>query len=70
MQSFYPKCIVCLTQKTTKCLFMLGEDSRIVGTGLDFFTYQPDVQQGTQSFLLGSTSFIGWNYCVLTQGVL
>ena len=31
---------------------------------------RPDVLQGMQGFLLGSTSFIGWNACVLMVGVL
>jgi iron complex transport system permease protein len=31
---------------------------------------RPDVLQGMQGFLLGSTSFIGWNACVLMLGVL
>ncbi len=31
---------------------------------------RPDVLQGMQGFLLGSTSFIGWNSCVLMLGVL
>ena len=31
---------------------------------------RPDVWQGMQGFLLGSTSFIGWNACVLMLGVL
>jgi len=31
---------------------------------------RPDVLQGMQGFLLGSTSFIGWNSCALMFGVL
>jgi iron complex transport system permease protein len=31
---------------------------------------RPDVLQGMQGFLLGSTSFIDWNACVLMLGVL
>ncbi len=31
---------------------------------------RPDVLQGMQGFLLGSTSFIGWTSCVLMLGVL
>ena len=31
---------------------------------------RPDVLQGMQGFLLGSTSFIGWNACVLMLAVL
>ena len=31
---------------------------------------RPDVLQGMQSFLLGSTSFIDWNACLLMLGVL
>lgn len=31
---------------------------------------RPDVLQGMQGFLLGSTSFIGWTSCVLMVGVL
>ena len=31
---------------------------------------RPDVLQGIQGFLLGSTSFIGWNSCALMFGVL
>jgi iron complex transport system permease protein len=31
---------------------------------------RPDVLQGMQGFLLGSTSFIGWNSCALMLGVL
>jgi iron complex transport system permease protein len=31
---------------------------------------RPDVLQGMQGFLLGSTSFMGWNACVLMLGVL
>ncbi len=31
---------------------------------------RPDVLQGLQGFLLGSTSFIGWNACLLMLGVL
>ena len=31
---------------------------------------RPDVLQGMQGFLLGSTSFIGWNSCVLMFSVL
>jgi len=31
---------------------------------------RPEVLQGMQGFLLGSTSFIGWNACVLMLGVL
>ena len=31
---------------------------------------RPDVLQGMQGFLLGSTSFIGWNACVLMLGIL
>ena len=31
---------------------------------------RPDVLQGMQGFLLGSTSFIGWNACVLMVAVL
>ncbi len=31
---------------------------------------RPDVLQGMQGFLLGSTSFIGWNACGLMLGVL
>ncbi|WP_353135241.1 iron ABC transporter permease [Limnohabitans sp.] len=31
---------------------------------------RPDVLQGMQGFLLGSTSFIGWTSCVLMFGVL
>ena len=31
---------------------------------------RPDVLQGMQGFLLGSTSFIGWDACVLMLGVL
>jgi iron complex transport system permease protein len=31
---------------------------------------RPDVLQGMQGFLLGSTSFIGWNSCVLMLCVL
>ena len=31
---------------------------------------RPDVQQGMQDFLLGPTSFIGWNSCLLMLGVL
>ena len=31
---------------------------------------RPDVLQGMQGFLLGSTSFIGWSACVLMLGVL
>jgi iron complex transport system permease protein len=31
---------------------------------------RPDVLQGMQGFLLGSTSFIGWNACVLMLSVL
>lgn len=31
---------------------------------------RPDVLQGMQGFLLGSTSFIGWNACMLMLGVL
>lgn len=30
---------------------------------------RPDVLQGMQSFLLGSTSFVGWTSCVLMLGV-
>lgn len=31
---------------------------------------RPDVLQGMQGFLLGSTSFIGWTSCILMLGVL
>ncbi|WP_310611316.1 iron ABC transporter permease [Limnohabitans sp.] len=31
---------------------------------------RPDVLQGMQGFLLGSTSFIGWTSCILMTGVL
>lgn len=31
---------------------------------------RPDVQQGMQGFLLGPTSFIGWNSCLLMLGEL
>lgn len=31
---------------------------------------RPDVLQGMQAFMLGSTSFIGWSACVLMLGVL
>ena len=31
---------------------------------------RPDVLQGMQGFLLGSTSFMGWNACMLMLGVL
>jgi iron complex transport system permease protein len=31
---------------------------------------RPDVLQGMQGFLLGSTSFVGWTSCVLMLGVL
>ena len=32
--------------------------------------FRPDVLQGMQGFLLGSTSFIGWTSCALMLGVL
>ncbi len=47
----------------------------IVGVVLGAFVslitlFRPDVLQGMQGFLLGSTSFIGWTSCALMLGVL
>ena len=35
---FPPERIICLTEETVETLYLLGEESRIVGTPLESFT--------------------------------
>ena len=57
-------------QHTMRLLFAGVIVGVVLGALASFITLmRPDVLQGMQGFLLGSTSFIDWNACVLMLGV-